>query len=566
MSQDLGCLLRCNASGSVAMIDIGADTIYSSFEETADRFPGRVAVVYLDEKLDYAAMKDMVLRLAASLLRLGIHEGDRVVLYLYNMPQTILAWLALERLGAVVVPVAPVYGAEDLRYLVNDVGAETIVCMDSNFNYVNEVLPESPLKRVIITGMLDLVPGWKRLLARGFDRVPRGTLPSEKHTYSFRRLVREGNPADLAPYRLSGGERTALVLYTGGTTGFPKGVPLSEGLFLYRVREWRRASEAAVPLGRGITALAAPLYHIIGEMDAMGPLIVGGETLIMLPRVVLDALFDHIQRYRATTTFAVPALYRMLLEHDRVDFYDLSSLKYCGTGGDVLPPEVGARWFKRYRTPLYQGYGTTEFCGAICMSYAEDGHPPAGSAGRILRGSKWKLVDPETLEPVPPGQPGELLGTSPFAVKGYWNKPEETKACFVGIDGEVWYRTKDIVRIDDQDRVFYLDRSVDMIKHKGYRIAAAEIERVLQEHHAVLSACAVGVPDEKVGERIKAFVVLKTDSRGVSGYELTKWCRDRLAPYKVPHYIEFRDMLPKSKVGKMLRREIRDEERRKSKG
>ena len=547
------------------MIDLGADTIYSSFEETANRFPGRVAIIYLDDRFDFATLKRLVLQFAGSLLRLGIQEGDRVVLYLYNMPQTMIAWLALERLGAVVVPVAPVYGAGDLKYLVNDVGAETILCMDSNFNYVNEVLPETSLQRVIVTNMLDLVPWWKRLVATGFDRVPRGAFPSGGHVYAFKGLLKEGKPADLPTYRMTGGERTALILYTGGTTGFPKGVPLSEGLFLYRVHEWRRASEAAVPLGKGITALAAPLYHIIGEMDAMGPLIVGGETLVMLPRVVLDALFDHIQRYRATTTFAVPALYRMLLEHDRVDFYDLGSLRYCGTGGDVLPPEVGVRWLHRYQTPLYQGYGTTEFCGAICMSYAEDGPPPSGSAGKILPGSQWKLVDPDTLEPVPPGQPGELLGTSPFAVKAYWNKPEETKDCFIEIDGEVWYRTKDIVHIDEQERVFYLDRSVDMIKHKGYRIAAAEIERVLQEHHAVLSACAVGVPDEKVGERIKAFVVLKTDSRGVSGYELTKWCRERLAPYKVPHYIEFRDMLPKSKVGKMLRREIRDEERRKSK-
>ncbi|PKN67129.1 MAG: long-chain fatty acid--CoA ligase [Deltaproteobacteria bacterium HGW-Deltaproteobacteria-15] len=546
------------------MSEPSADTIYSSFEETANRFPDRVAIIYLDEKFDFSTLSQMVLKFSAALLRLGIQEGDRVVLYLYNIPQIMIAWLALERLGAIVVPVAPVYGAGDLRYLVNDVGAETILCMDSNFNYVNEIFPDTSLKRAIITNMLDLVPWWKRIVARGFDRVPRGAFPSGSNVHSFSRLLREGKPAALPPYRLSGGERTALVLYTGGTTGFPKGVPLSEGLFLYRVKEWRRASEAAVPLGKGVTALAAPLYHIIGEMDAMGPLIVGGETLIMLPRVVLDALFDHIQRYRATTTFAVPALYRMLLEHDRVDSYDLSSLKYCGTGGDVLPPEVGVRWLKRYHTPLYQGYGTTEFCGAICMSYAQDGPPPAGSAGKILPGSKWKLVDPDSLEPVPPRQPGELLGTSPYAVKGYWNKPEETKACFVEIDGEVWYRTRDIVHIDEQERVFYLDRSVDMIKHKGYRIAAAEIERVLQEHQSVLAACAVGVPDKKAGERIKAFVVLKTDSRGVSGYELTKWCRERLAPYKVPHYIEFRDMLPKSKVGKMLRREIRDEERRKS--
>jgi len=546
------------------MVEPRAETIYGCFEEAANRHPDRTAIIYLNERFDFSTLHRLILQFSASLLRLGIQEGDRVVLYLYNIPQLMIAWLALERLGAVVIPVAPVYGAGDLRYLVNDVGAEAILCMDSNFNYVNEILPDTSLKRVIVTNMLDLVPWWKRVIARGFDRVPRGAFPSGENLHSFSRLLREGRPSALPSYRLSGGERTALILYTGGTTGFPKGVPLSEGLFLYRVHEWRRASEAAVPLGKGITALAAPLYHIIGEMDAMGPLIVGGETLIMLPRVVLDALFDHIQRYRATTTFAVPAMYRMLLEHDRVDSYDLGSLKYCGTGGDVLPPEVGARWHKRYNTPLYQGYGTTEFCGAICMSFAEDGVPPAGSAGKILPGSKWKLVDPENLEPVPPGQPGELLGTSPFAVKGYWNKPEETKACFVERDGETWYRTKDIVQIDEQNRVFYIDRSVDMIKHKGYRIAAAEIERVLQEHHAVLSACAVGVPDKKTGERIKAFVVLKTDSRGVSGYELTKWCRERLAPYKVPHYIEFRDMLPKSKVGKMLRREIREEERRKN--
>jgi long-chain acyl-CoA synthetase len=520
-------------------------------------------MIYLGEGIRYESLKDMVLRLAASLVRLGIRDGDRVVLYLYNMPQTLMAWLALDRLGAIVVPIAPVYASQDLRYLVNDAGAETIFCMDSNFNYVSEIIGKSPLKRVIVTNMLGPVSGWKRLVARGFDRVPRGNLPSGKHISQFKELLKSGNPSKLSPFRGEGGERTALVLYTGGTTGFPKGVPLSEGIFLYRVREWRRASEAAVPRGKCITALAAPLYHIIGEMDAMAPLIIGGETLVMFPRVVLDALMDHIQRYRVTTMFAVPALYRMILEHDRVDFYDLTSLRYCGTGGDVLPPEVGLRWLNRFKTPLYQGYGTTEFCGAICMSYAEDGIPPVGSAGTILPQSRWKLVNPDSLEPVPPGEPGELLGTSPYAVRGYLNKPQETKECFIEIDGETWYRTKDIARIDDKNRVFYLDRSVDMIKHKGYRIAAAEIERALQEHQAVLSACVVGVPDEKMGERIKAFVVLKTDSRGVSAYELTKWCRERLAPYKVPHYIEFRDMLPKSKVGKMLRREMREEERRK---
>jgi long-chain acyl-CoA synthetase len=261
--------------------------------------------------------------------------------------------------------------------------------------------------------------------------------------------------------------------------------------------------------------------------------------------------------------FAVPAMYRMILEHDRVDYYDFTSLRYCGTGGDAMPVEVGNRWLKKFNIPLYQGYGATELCGAISLAYAKDGIPPEGAAGKIVPGDKFKLVDPETLQEVPRGEPGELLGTSESAVKEYWNKPEETADCFINIHGEIWYRTKDIVRVDENRWLFFMDRSVDMIKHKGYRVAAAEVERILQAHHAVLAACVVGVPDESVGERIKAFVVLKTDVRGVSSYELTKWCRDRLASYKVPSYIEFRDMLPKSKVGKMLRREMREEERRK---
>jgi long-chain acyl-CoA synthetase len=148
-------------------------------------------------------------------------------------------------------------------------------------------------------------------------------------------------------------------------------------------------------------------------------------------------------------------------------------------------------------------------------------------------------------------------------VTSYWNKPEETEKCFFNIDGEVWYRTKDIVEVDQESWLYFRDRSVDLIKHKGYRVAAAEVERVLQEHPAVIAASVVGIPDEKVGERIKAFVVLKEDIKGISGFELTKWCKERLAPYKVPQYIEFRDMLPKSKVGKFLRRELREEERRK---
>jgi long-chain acyl-CoA synthetase len=544
-------------------MELLADTIHGSLEEATKRNPNKPALIHLGESYPYSELKELVLQFAASLHQLGIGEDDRVILNLYNLPQTVIAWLALQRLGVIPIMVAPVYTAEDLKYLARDSGAETIVCMDTNLSYVVEILPETPLKRAIVTNMIDLVPWWKRLISKGFDRVPKGKIPLGKDFFSFIKLLKEGRPSSLPPFQKRDEDRTALMLYTGGTTGFPKGVPLSEQFFLKRALEWRSASEGVTPLGECITVSSAPLYHIIGEMDALSPLIVGGETVILLPRVVLDALFDHIQRYRATNMFAVPAMYRMILEHDRVDYYDFSSLRYCGTGGDAMPVEVGNRWLKRFNIPLYQGYGATELCGAISLSYAKDGIPPEGSAGKILPTDRFKLVDSETLKEVPPGEPGELIGTCDNGVKAYWNKPEDTAECFLNIDGEIWYRTKDIVHVDENRWLFFMDRSVDMIKHKGYRIAAAEVERVLQSHHAVLAACVVGVPDASVGERIKAFVVLKTDVRGVSSYELMKWCRDRLAPYKVPTYIEFRDMLPKSKVGKMLRREMREEERRK---
>jgi long-chain acyl-CoA synthetase len=251
----------------------------------------------------------------------------------------------------------------------------------------------------------------------------------------------------------------------------------------------------------------------------------------------------------------------MILEHDRLQQYDLSSLEYCFSGGDVLPVEIGKRWEEKFGRPIYQGYGATETCGGVAMCPVDQENPPK-SVGRVVKSKQVRIVDPATLKPVPTGEPGELLVTSAHMVSKYLNKPEETRESFVELDGDKWYRTADIMSMDEDGNLYFVDRTVDTIKHKGYRVSASEIESVLQEHPAVTASCVVGVPDEKVGERIKAYVVLREDIKGITGYELTKWCRKTLVAYKVPHYIEFRDMLPKSKVGKLLRREIRNEEER----
>jgi long-chain acyl-CoA synthetase len=356
-----------------------------------------------------------------------------------------------------------------------------------------------------------------------------------------------------------------LILYTGGTMGLPKGVPISNLNFLRISLDMRRVIEPLIPAGEGILLQAAPLFHVLGQNSGFGTcLCIAGETMILAPRVNLDAHFDIIQRLKVNMEYGVPALYRMVLTHDRLDQYNLSSLKYCLVGGDAVPVDLVESWRRKFGRPLYQAFGVTEGSGTVLMTPPDLDFPSnaLGKAGTIPT-QELRLMDAETLKEVPVGEPGELFLHSEQMVKAYWNKPEESSENFVEVDGKLWYRTKDVLRMDEKGWYYFLDRSADMIKHKGYRVAASEVERILQEHPAVIAACVVGIPDKSVGERIKAFAVLKQDVKGVTSYDLQAFCRARLAAYKVPSYIEFRDMLPKSKVGKLLRRELRAEERKK---
>jgi long-chain acyl-CoA synthetase len=305
-----------------------------------------------------------------------------------------------------------------------------------------------------------------------------------------------------------------------------------------------------------------PLFHEMAQGMTMAWGLTKGNPVFLMPIADVDAILDTIQRYKVTLFLGVPTLYRMILEHDRVDMYDCSSLRYCLCGADKLPPEVNERWKKRFGRPIFQCYGATEVGFTTTSPFNREPHPE--SIGIPLPSREVKLVDPETLELVSKNEVGEVLVRCEYTFKHYWNKPEETARSFVQVDGRVFYRMSDFAREGDDGQLYFVDRGADIIKYKGYRVSASEIEAILQGNPAVIAACAVGVPDAKTGERIKAIVVLKEDARGVSSLDLLNWCRERLAPYKVTRYIEFRDMLPKSKVGKLLRREIRDDERRKT--
>lgn len=547
-------------NGQYKMVNANSnpETIVEAFEKQAEKHPDKTAIIFLGTEFSYSRIGEYVRRFAAALYEMGVREGEKMIIYIPNSPQWVIAWFGIQKIGGIAVPITPIYTSYDLQYIANDSGAETVICADTNYGYVQRAMAGANIRKIIVTNVVDLLPWWKKVFGKAFDKVPTGKVSRDSKTYLFEKLMRQSGSL---PQRAGArGDQVVEILYTGGTTKFPKGVPIAHDLFLESAEEQLNVSTPLLPMEENTILAGAPLFHILGQACELATLCFGG-TLILQPKVNLDGMLETIQRFKAKTFVGVPTLYRMILEHDRIDFYDLQSLQYCFCAGDVLPVEIGTRWFEKYKKLIYQGYGATETCGGVTMCPVGADNPPR-SMGCLVPSKKIKIVNPDTLEPVPLGDPGELIVSSERMVMAYWNKPEETEVSFVELDGRKWYRTGDIVSMDEKGYLYFVDRTVDTIKHKGYRVSASEIESVLQEHPAVIGACVVGVPDQDVGERIKAFVVLKEDIKGITGYDLLKYCRQKLASYKVPQYIEFRDMLPKSKVGKLLRREMRAEERK----
>jgi len=538
---------------------LAEELTFTRFDRMSEKYPDRTALIFLGVHFTYRRLKNLSERFAGALASMGISKGDRVMVYIPNSVQWVVAFLGIQQIGAVIVPVAPIYTSHEIIYMIKDAGVKSVICMDTNFCYVKEALAETDLKRVIVTNIVDLLPAWKRYLGVVFDKIPNGKVDRDPSVHWFRTLLKNApieKPAEIDPR-----SDLAYILYTGGTTGFPKGVPGTHiGMTSYVNDVTEDVAGDHLKEGEDTYIAINPLFHImaLGLFMAIG--LNKGNTTVLMPIPQVDAILESIQRYRVRWLLGVPALYRMILENDRLDRYDLSSVTYCYCGGDVLPQEVKDRWHKHCGNPIYQVYGSTEV-GHV--SYSKIGIEPSPRAiGFPLKSRECMIVHPETLEPVSGDESGELLVTSPYTLKEYYNKSEETQKAYIDIKGKIWCRMGDFVSALPSGELIYMERSADIIKHKAFRVSASEVEAALQDHPTVIGACVVGIPDPKVGERIKAIVVLKEDAKGVGGTELVTWCRERLASYKVPSYIEFRDMLPKSKVGKLLRREVRDDEAR----
>ena len=315
--------------------------IYAAFDQISTEMAEQTAVYYLGTRFTYQKLKKLSEKFACALHNMGISRGDKIIIYIPNSIHWIVVWLGALRIGAICVPVTPIYTPHDLKYIANDCEADAIVCADTNYGYVLKVLPETSLKKVIITTLVDLLPWWKRYFGTLFNIIPKGKIALDENTFSFKKLLAKDSTTQLPEMEIDG-QAVAEIIYTGGTTKFPKGVPITHELFLVSSREQIKISESLFPAEKNVILGNAPLFHILGQTCSLGILLVGG-SLLVLPKVNLDAALQGISQFKVKTMIGVPTLYRMILEHERLDQYDLSSVEYWFCAGDVLPQEVGER-------------------------------------------------------------------------------------------------------------------------------------------------------------------------------------------------------------------------------
>ncbi|BAW02545.1 acyl-CoA synthetase (AMP-forming)/AMP-acid ligase II [Thermus thermophilus] len=516
--------------------------------ETARRFPKKVALEFLGRRLTYAALWREVEAFAKGLQEAGLKPGDRVALMLPNTPQFVIAFYGTLLAGGVGVNTNPMYTPRELRHQLRDAGARFLVILDQLLPRYLEVKGEVPVERVVRTGIRDYLPFPKNFLYPLLLRR-KGEAPKALEGIPWRAFLRPGTPRPV-PLDL---DDLALLQYTGGTTGLSKGAMLTHrnlSANALQVRAWipdfREGEE--VVLG------AIPFFHVYGMTVAMNLALLGGAKLVLLPRPEIKAIVEAIEKHRVTLFPGVPTLYVAFNNFPGIEGRNLKSVRACISGSAPLPLEVAERFERLTGAKLVEGYGLTE-ASPVTHCNPLYGERRLGSVGLPFPGVEAKVVDEEGKE-LPPGEVGELAIKGPNVMKGYWNRPEETQKALK--DG--WLLTGDLAKMD-QDGYFYIvDRKKDMIIAGGYNIYPREVEEVLYQHPAVQEAAVVGVPDPYRGETVAAFLVLKPEYRGkVTEKDIEAFCRQNLAAYKVPRIVQFRESLPKSSVGKILKRELQKE-------
>ncbi len=527
-------------------------------EESARKYPDSIATIlpgrFGDTKLTYKELNELANRLANALIDLGVKKGDRVALYMPNCPQFIIGYYAILKAGGIVVATSPLYSPREVEHQFNDSGAETVIILSLFYPVVKGVQAKTKVKNVIVTNIKEHLGGMDRLLFTLLMEKKEGHRVELAEGDLWLKDLLERYPPDAPKIDVSHDDM-ALFQYTGGTTGIPKAAvilhrslvanALQAGAFL---PDMKMAGE--------IHLAAIPLFHVFGMVATMAHAvsIAGAMVFITNPRDI-DALLKAINKYKPTIFMGVPTMYNAINSHPDIARYDVKSIRACISGSAPLAMAVKQRFEELTGGKLVEGYGLTE---APTASHANPiyGKNVEGSIGLPLPDVEAKIVDLETgTKDLPVGEVGELVLRSPNVMQEYWNMPQETAIAL----REGWLYTGDIAKMDEEGYFYIVDRKKDMIIASGFNVYPREVEDVLYEHPKIQDAAVAGITDPRRGETVKAWVVLKPGETATVD-EIRDFCKDKLAKYKIPYSVEFRDELPKTMVGKVLRRMLAEEE------
>lgn len=524
-------------------------------EQAAADFPERNALFFMGKRIAYRELLTMSYQFANALIKRGVKKGDRVAIMLPNCPQAVISYYGALFAGATVVMTNPLYTERELIHQLHDSGAETIIALDLLYKRVAGVRPSTPLKRLIITSIGDFLPTVKRWIypfvqkKQGYN--PQITYGSDVE--AFLSVLKESAVTPVSP-DIDPEHDLALLQYTGGTTGVAKGVMLTHKNLIANTIQ---CQAVLYKTKRGTERIlgALPLFHVYGMTTVMNQGISIAAELILVPKFNVKEILSLIDKKKPTLFPGAPTMYIGLINHPDLPKYDLKSIEACVSGSAALPVEVQTRFEELTGGKLVEGYGLTE-ASPVTHSNPIWGKRRNGSIGLPWPDTDCRIIDPATGEELPQGEIGELAVKGPQVMTGYWNRPEETAA--VLRDG--WLLTGDMAYMDEGGYFYIVDRKKDMIIAGGFNIYPREVEEVLFEHPAIQEAAVIGVPDPYRGETVKAFVVFK-EGQQVAESELEQYCRQRLAAYKIPRQYEVRSELPKTIVGKVLRRQLQEEDK-----
>ncbi len=526
--------------------------LYQLLKDSASEFPDNTSMIFFGKRTSYKQLLELVDSMAIGLRKLGVKKGTRVSIALPNCPQFVISFYAVLKLGAVVVQTSPLYVERELEHILRDSGTEVIIALDLVYERIGKIREHTSLKKVIVTSIRDFLP-----LPLSLLYPIKAAIEKQKARVDWKDVVKFSELLRTEPeewgVEIEPGEDPALLQYTGGTTGTPKGVTLTHlNLVANAIQtvSWMTSLE----MGKEVVLAAIPFFHVYGMTVCMNFGIYAGATLILTPRFKTEEVLALIQKHSPTIFPGVPPMYMAISSHPKVRRYNISSIKACISGAAPLPGKVKEEFESLTGAKLVEGYGLSE-ASPVTHCNPIYGHSKPGSIGIPVPDTDAAIVDLVKEEEVPPGNVGELVIRGPQIMKGYWNMPEETESVLQG----GWLYTADIAKMDEDGYFYIVDRKKELIIVSGFNVYPREVEEVLYGHPKVEEAAVIGVPSEYKGEVVKAFIVLKEGATS-SDDELKDFCKERLAKYKIPEKIEFRDSLPKSLMGKVLKRVLIEEE------